>query len=94
MPCKTAESMPEMTARVELHFHLLPSVDDGPADLADSLAEWAGERGYRWNERDGVAVARAMECWQRFRDTVPALRALLSPPRDSRTTRTRPSWSA
>jgi protein-tyrosine phosphatase len=37
MPCKTAESMPEMTARVELHFHLLPGVDDGPADLADSL---------------------------------------------------------
>jgi 2-haloacid dehalogenase len=43
--------------------------------LQDSLAEWAGERGYRWNERDGEALARAMESWQPFPDTVPALRA-------------------
>jgi 2-haloacid dehalogenase len=43
--------------------------------LSDSLSEWAGERGYRWNERDGEALARAMECWQPFPDTVPALRA-------------------
>jgi 2-haloacid dehalogenase len=43
--------------------------------LSDSLAEWASERGYRWNERDGQALARAMECWQPFPDTVPALRA-------------------
>ena len=43
--------------------------------LADSLAAWAGERGYRWNERDGEALARAMESWQPFPDTVPALRA-------------------
>jgi 2-haloalkanoic acid dehalogenase type II len=43
--------------------------------LADSLAEWAGERGYRWNERDGEALANAMESWQPFPDTVPALRA-------------------
>jgi 2-haloalkanoic acid dehalogenase type II len=41
--------------------------------LADSLAEWAGERGYRWNEKDGEALARAMESWQPFPDTVPAL---------------------
>jgi 2-haloalkanoic acid dehalogenase type II len=43
--------------------------------LTDSLSEWAGERGYRWNEREGEALARAMESWQPFPDTVPALRA-------------------
>jgi 2-haloacid dehalogenase len=43
--------------------------------LADSLAQWAGEHGYRWNEHDGEALARAMESWQPFPDTVPALRA-------------------
>ena len=44
--------------------------------LADSLSELAGERGYRWNEGEGEALARAMESWQPFPDTVPALRAL------------------
>ena len=43
--------------------------------LADSLAAWAGERGYRWNDHDGEALARSMEGWQPFPDTVPALRA-------------------
>ena len=43
--------------------------------LAHSLAEWAGERGYRWNQRDGEALARSMQSWQPFPDTVPALRA-------------------
>jgi 2-haloalkanoic acid dehalogenase type II len=43
--------------------------------LSDSLAAWARERGYRFNERDGEALARAMESWQPFPDTVPALRA-------------------
>src|SRR5918998_1700520 len=43
--------------------------------LADSLAELAGEQGWRWNEHDGEALARAMESWQPFPDTVPALRA-------------------
>jgi 2-haloalkanoic acid dehalogenase type II len=43
--------------------------------LADSLAEWAGERGYRFNEHDGEQLARSMESWQPFPDTVPALRA-------------------
>jgi 2-haloacid dehalogenase len=43
--------------------------------LAASLADWAAERGYRFNERDGEALARAMESWQPFPDTVPALRA-------------------
>jgi 2-haloacid dehalogenase len=43
--------------------------------LADSLCAWAGERGYRWNDQDGEALARAMESWQPFPDTVQALRA-------------------
>jgi 2-haloacid dehalogenase len=42
--------------------------------LSDSLCEWAGERGYRWNTHDGEALARAMESWQPFPDTIPALR--------------------
>ena len=42
--------------------------------LRDSLSEWAGERGYRWNDHDGEALVRAMESWQPFPDTVPALR--------------------
>ena len=41
--------------------------------LSDSLSEWAGERGYRWNEQDGEALARSMESWQPFPDTIPAL---------------------
>jgi 2-haloacid dehalogenase len=43
--------------------------------LAASLAEWAGQRGYRFNEHDGERLARSMESWQPFPDTVPALRA-------------------
>lgn len=43
--------------------------------LADSLAELAGEYGWRWNDHDGEALARSMESWQPFPDTVPALRA-------------------
>ena len=41
--------------------------------LVDSLRTWAGERGYRWNERDGEALERAMQAWQPFPDTVAAL---------------------
>jgi hypothetical protein len=26
-----------MSGRADLHFHLLPGVDDGPADVADSI---------------------------------------------------------
>jgi 2-haloalkanoic acid dehalogenase type II len=43
--------------------------------LADSLAAWAGERGYPIDEHDGEQLARSMESWQPFPDTVPALRA-------------------
>lgn len=43
--------------------------------LADSLSAWCGERGHRWNDQEGRALARAMESWQPFPDTIPALRA-------------------
>lgn len=43
--------------------------------LVDSLRTWVGERGYRWNEKDGEALERAMGSWQPFPDTVPALLA-------------------
>jgi 2-haloacid dehalogenase len=42
--------------------------------LQDSLEAFARERGYRSSETDGEALARAMESWQPFPDTVPALR--------------------
>ena len=41
--------------------------------LVDSLRTWVGERGYRWNEQEGEALERAMQSWQPFPDTVPAL---------------------
>ena len=43
--------------------------------ISASLADLAAERGYRFNEHDGEALARAMESWQPFPDTVPALQA-------------------
>src|SRR4051812_26245951 len=46
--------------RVELHFHLLPGVDDGPADLAGSL-ELAREA-----VADGIGV---VTCTPHARDT-------------------------
>jgi 2-haloacid dehalogenase len=42
--------------------------------LGLSLKRWADERGMRWQEEHGEALARAMESWQPFPDTVPALR--------------------
>lgn len=59
----------------ELQFELIRGEYRRYADvLRDSLCEWAGERGYRWNETEGHALVRAMESWQPFPDTVPALR--------------------
>ena len=43
--------------------------------LGASLASWAGERGYSLDAGDGEALARSMESWQPFPDTVPALTA-------------------
>jgi len=41
--------------------------------LRDSLRAWVAERGYRWNTKDGRAFEKAMQCWQPFPETVPAL---------------------
>ena len=59
----------------EIQFRL---IQEGPYRrykeiLVDALREWAGERGYRWNERDGAALADSMRSWQPFPDTRPAL---------------------
>jgi 2-haloacid dehalogenase len=60
----------------ELQFERL----DGPYRryreiLAASLSAWCSERGYLCGPEDGEALARSMETWQPFPDTVPALRA-------------------
>jgi len=41
--------------------------------LAESLRQWAAERGYRWDDADGEAFVRAIRSWQPFPDTRPAL---------------------
>ena len=41
--------------------------------LSSSLRTWVAERGYRWNTNEGEALERAMEAWQPFPDTIPAL---------------------
>jgi 2-haloalkanoic acid dehalogenase type II len=60
----------------ELQFELLQR-DYAPYRdiLASSLRAWADERGYELDDRDGEALARSMESWQPFPDTVPALAA-------------------
>src|SRR3954453_22528776 len=42
--------------------------------LAESLRLLAGERGWRYSQEDGKALARSMCSWQPFPDTAPALR--------------------
>ena len=42
--------------------------------LAESLRLLAAERGWRYSEEDGKALARSMRSWQPFPDTAPALR--------------------
>jgi 2-haloalkanoic acid dehalogenase type II len=41
--------------------------------LSDSLSEWAGQHGHRWNERHGHELCDSMRSWQPFPDTIPAL---------------------
>ncbi|MEJ7790220.1 MAG: haloacid dehalogenase type II, partial [Thermoleophilaceae bacterium] len=41
--------------------------------LSSSLRTWTAARGYRWNFKDGEAFEKAMQSWQPFPDTVPAL---------------------
>jgi 2-haloalkanoic acid dehalogenase type II len=43
--------------------------------LSHSLRKWSGERGHQWNETEGYALERSMQCWQPFADTIPALQA-------------------
>jgi 2-haloacid dehalogenase len=64
--CKTWE---------QIQFEFLQEHDYLPYSevLSRSLRTWVGERGYRWNERDGQAFEHAMQCWQPFPDTIPAL---------------------
>ncbi|MGH8572993.1 MAG: haloacid dehalogenase type II [Gammaproteobacteria bacterium] len=58
----------------EIQFELVRGAYRSYQDiLVDSLRTWVGERGYRWNEKDGEALERAMQSWQPFPDTVPAL---------------------
>src|SRR3954469_12380475 len=42
--------------------------------LAESLRLLAAERGWRYSDEDGKALARSMRSWQPFPDTGPALR--------------------
>src|SRR3712207_1380901 len=39
--------------------------------LAESLRRWVAERGYDWDQADGLALVRAMRSWQPFPDTRP-----------------------
>ena len=41
--------------------------------LKETLRTWVAERGYRWNVNVGQDFARAMQSWQPFPDTLPAL---------------------
>src|SRR5215211_6452741 len=43
--------------------------------LQASLSAWAEERNYALKDGDAEALARSMESWQPFPDTVPALQA-------------------
>lgn len=43
------------------------------AILAESLRQWAAERGLPYREDDGEALVRSMRSWQPFPDTRPAL---------------------
>jgi 2-haloalkanoic acid dehalogenase type II len=61
-----------------IQFELLQGEYRGYREvLAESLGSWAAERGYSIEAEDGEALARSMESWQPFPDTVPALRAAM-----------------
>jgi 2-haloacid dehalogenase len=58
----------------EIQFEIIQEDYRPYADvLHSSLRAWVSERGYRWNTRDGRAFEKAMQCWQPFPDTIPAL---------------------
>jgi 2-haloacid dehalogenase len=58
----------------ELQFERLKPYRPYREVLSDSLSEWAGEQGHRWNEHHGHELADSMRSWQPFPDTLPALR--------------------
>lgn len=41
--------------------------------IRESLRTWVSERGYRWNTKESENFERAMQGWQPFPDTIPAL---------------------
>jgi 2-haloalkanoic acid dehalogenase type II len=58
----------------EIQFELVKGSYRSYRDvLEDALRTWVGERGYRWNVHDAEALERAMQSWQPFPDSVPAL---------------------
>jgi 2-haloacid dehalogenase len=67
----------ELRARwEEIQFELIGGSFRSYRDvLSHSLRAWSGERGHRWNDREGHALEVSMQCWQPFRDTIPALKA-------------------
>lgn len=77
---RSGELRPESGAELrrrweEIQFECIQDEYRSYADvLRDSLRRWVAERGYRWNTKDGKAFEKAMQCWQPFPDTVPAVR--------------------
>ncbi len=58
----------------EIQFELLRGPYRSYRDmLEDALRTWVAERGYRWNVQEAEALERAMQSWQPFPETVPAL---------------------
>src|SRR5215213_10349650 len=60
----------------EIQFGLLSGEYSPYREILEaSLSAWAEERNYALKDGDAEALARSMESWQPFPDTVPALRA-------------------
>ncbi len=58
----------------EIQFELVKGPYRSYRDmLEDALRTWVAERGYRWNVQEAEALERAMQSWQPFPETVPAL---------------------
>ncbi len=58
----------------EIQFECIQGAYRSYSDvLTESLRTWVAERGYRWNTKDGEGLERAMQTWQPFPDTIPAL---------------------
>ena len=58
----------------EIQFELVTGSYRSYRDvLEDALRTWVGERGYRWNVQEAEALERAVQSWQPFPETVPAL---------------------